>query len=116
MTYEQTHHLLQRLGKLESVTWTEESESVPRGSVQIVGKLKVIVPFLGSKEIEIETDRLTKEINRIKKELKRLDGKLSNRNFVDKAPSEIVTKEKSKQTQATEQLSLLEAQLILMMD
>ncbi|HAO54835.1 MAG TPA: hypothetical protein DCR03_04450, partial [Gammaproteobacteria bacterium] len=53
---------------------------------------------------------------RIKKELERLDGKLSNRNFVEKAPSEIVTKEKSKQTQATEQLRLLEAQLTLMTD
>jgi valyl-tRNA synthetase len=115
-TYDQTHHLLQRLGKLESITWTAESDNVPRGSVQIVGKLKVIVPFLGSKEIEIETDRLTKEINRIKKELERLDGKLSNRNFVEKAPSEIVAKEKSKQTQAIDQLSLLEAQLILMTD
>ena len=115
-TYDQTHHLLRRLGKLESITWMEESNDVPRGSVQIVGKLKVIVPFLDSKEIAIETDRLTKEINRIKKELKRLDGKLSNRNFVEKAPSEIVTKEKAKYTQAVGQLRLLEAQLTSIRD
>jgi len=45
---------------------------------------------------EAEISRLNKEIEKLKKEAGRISGKLSNANFVDKAPAAVVDKEKEK--------------------
>ena len=43
-----------------------------------------------------ETDKLNKELARLNADRDRLGGKLQNRNFIDKAPPEIVQKERDK--------------------
>jgi len=45
---------------------------------------------------EAEQKRLTKEIDKKQQEYDRTEAKLSNSNFVDKAPPEVVEKERSK--------------------
>ena len=51
--------------------------------------------------------RLAKEMEKLEKDLKRVQGKLGNSAFVDKAPAEVVEKEREKmqaQEQALQQL------------
>ena len=47
-------------------------------------------------DVEAERARLTKEIERIKLEVKKCEGKLSNASFVDRAPPEVVAQEKAR--------------------
>lgn len=54
---------------------------------------------------EEELNRLMKESERLKDEIKRFEGKLSNASFVNKAPKEIVDKEKQKLEDAKNMLS-----------
>jgi valyl-tRNA synthetase len=87
---------LQKLGRLESITWLKEHDSVPESATALVGGMKILIPMAGLIDKEAELARLEKEIQRIKKDLPRIEGKLNNPNFVDKAPQAVIDKEKDK--------------------
>ncbi len=87
---------LQKLGRLESITWLEEHDSVPESATALVGGMKILIPMAGLIDKEAELARLEKEIQKIKKDLPRIEGKLNNPNFVDKAPQAVIDKEKDK--------------------
>ena len=59
---------------------------------------------------ESELKRLEKELNSKQAELARCEGKLTNRNFVDKAPEAIVEKERTRAAELTTALRNLEDQ------
>jgi valyl-tRNA synthetase len=57
-----------------------------------------------------ELARLEKEIQKIKNDLPRIEGKLSNPTFIDKAPPEVIDKEKAKLADLLSNLNNLEQQ------
>ena len=94
-----TDSLLRRLAKVEEVNWLDEDVAPGEErvcSTQVVGDLKVMVPLAGLIDFEAERQRLRKEMDKLAKERKRLTGKLSNQNFLDKAPAAVVAKEREK--------------------
>ena len=60
---------------------------------------------------QAEIDRLTKERERLEKELKRSAGMLKNENFLKKAPEAKVQEEKEKQARYQEMMEQVEKQL-----
>ena len=60
-------------------------------------------------DIDVERNRLEKEIERIKGGLFGLDKKLSNQEFVSRAPADIIERERNKKRDWEENLSKLEA-------
>jgi valyl-tRNA synthetase len=87
---------LLKLGRLESITWLKAGENAPESAIALVGDMKILIPMAGLIDKEAELARLTKEIQRIENELPRIEGKLSNAAFVDKAPPEVIAKEREK--------------------
>jgi valyl-tRNA synthetase len=72
-----------------------------------VGDLEILVPMAGLIDKDAELTRLERETNKLEKDLARIQGKLNNKAFVDKAPAEVVEKEREKmqmQQQALEKL------------
>ena len=65
-------------------------------------------------DFDVELSRLNKEITDICKELERVDKKLSNENFLNKAPGEVVEKEKNKKDEMEEKKRILENRLRLL--
>ncbi|MBO5244962.1 MAG: hypothetical protein J6B02_02555, partial [Selenomonadales bacterium] len=55
------------------------------------------MPLLGLIDVEKETARLAKELDTLIKEVARAEKKLSNQNFVAKAPADVIEKERAKQ-------------------
>ncbi|NLA26393.1 MAG: hypothetical protein GX878_03255, partial [Firmicutes bacterium] len=47
-------------------------------------------------DLEVERERLKKELQQVEKELRRAEGKLQNPSFLKKAPRDIVAKEKAR--------------------
>jgi valyl-tRNA synthetase len=70
-----------------------------------------MVPLAGLIDLQAERARLEKEIGRRESEVQRLEGKLANASFVDKAPADVVDKERDKLTDARSALSTLQQQL-----
>lgn len=103
--------LISQLTTTETPTWLNEAEDGPLGSVHIEGDLKVILPFLDAHEIEIETNRITKELVRNDRDLERIQRKLENPNFVDKAPADIIEKDRAKHRELMTRSGSLHRQL-----
>ncbi|CUB06299.1 valine--tRNA ligase [Marinomonas fungiae] len=87
---------LEKLAKIESITWLETGAEAPMSATALVGEMEVLVPMAGLIDKEAELARLQKEIDKASKDLQRIEGKLGNESFVAKAPAEVVEKEKSK--------------------
>ncbi|WP_226665682.1 valine--tRNA ligase [Microbulbifer aggregans] len=95
----QTRSLLIKLASLESIEWLEEGATAPASSTALVGDLELLVPMAGLIDVEAESARVLKELDKLDKELARIAGKLQNPNFVDKAPEAVVAKEKARQAE-----------------
>ena len=57
----------------------------------------IYLPLAGLINVEEEIARLEKELDKWQKEVKRVQGKLSNERFVSNAPEEVVAQEKAKE-------------------
>ncbi|MFH1196657.1 MAG: valine--tRNA ligase [bacterium] len=69
----------------------------PKASASAVVKgCDVFIPLEGLIDVELEKSRIEKEIARLEGLLNGVTKKLSNANFVDKAPADVVEKEKIK--------------------
>jgi valyl-tRNA synthetase len=101
---------LQKLGRLESLNCLQSGETAPESATALVGNLKILIPMAGLIDKAAELARLDKEIQRIQNDLPRVEGKLSNPAFVDKAPADVIEKEKSKLADMHLSLKNLEVQ------
>jgi valyl-tRNA synthetase len=70
-------------------------------SIQVAGDVRIFVPLKGLVNVEEEGKRLLKEIAKIEKEIEMFSKKLENPSFVDRAPAEIVAKEREKLVEVT---------------
>lgn len=75
-------------------------------------RLKVIVPLEGLVDIEEEIKRVEKTIEKLKKDILGLSGRLSNDNFIKNAAEDVVEADKATMAQAKTQLSALEEALL----
>ncbi|WP_314407120.1 valine--tRNA ligase [Pseudomonas kuykendallii] len=102
--------LLNKLAKLESVRVLAAGEEAPMSATALVGDMQVLVPMAGLIDKAAELARLDKEIQRLEGEVKRIGGKLSNAGFVDKAPADVIDKERAKLAEAEQALANLAEQ------
>ncbi len=84
---------LAKIEKLEILRYYKKEDSDVSGA----GKgFEVFIPLEGIIDIEKERERLIKESDRLESSIGAVTGKLKNKSFVEKAPKEIVEKEKEK--------------------
>jgi valyl-tRNA synthetase len=101
---------LQKIGRLESITWLANEESTPESAIALVGEMKILIPMAGLIDKDAELARLEKEIQKINNDLPRIKDKLSNPTFIDRAPAAVIDKEKAKLAELDSLLSNLEQQ------
>ncbi|MCQ9616733.1 valine--tRNA ligase [Paenalcaligenes niemegkensis] len=99
---------LRALAKLDSV---EVHERLPDlgAPVQVVGTTQLMLHV--EIDVEAETARLSKEIERLRGEMAKAEAKLANASFVERAPAAVVEQERLRLTQFGETLSKVQAQL-----
>ncbi|MFZ5724211.1 MAG: valine--tRNA ligase [Pseudomonadota bacterium] len=102
---------LKVLARLETVTWLAAHESAPPSATQLVGDMEILVPMAGLIDKKAEVARLGKEIERLRGEVARADGKLKNPAFVDKAPPDVVAQARAKLDEQRAALARLEEQV-----
>ena len=107
---EQHSSLLEFLIRPEKLEWWDSSEEPPLSATHLVGDMQVLVPMAGLIDKDAELARLDKDIEKKEKDQARTKGKLNNPNFVDKAPADVVQKEKDKLIELDTALQQLLAQ------
>jgi valyl-tRNA synthetase len=106
-----TPQLLQLSG-LASIDWLRTA--APASATGLCGTLEILVPLADLIDRGAELKRLDKEIDKLRSELLRIQGKLNNASFVTKAPEAVVQKEQEKlsaQQSSLEKLLLQREQL-----
>jgi valyl-tRNA synthetase len=92
---------LQQIAGIVSISWLGD-EQAPAAATGLCGELEILVPLADVIDPAAELARLEKEIDKVQRELQRLAGKLDNASFVERAPAEVVEREREKlQSQAT---------------
>jgi len=99
---------LSRLANLESITLLEDE--APAAATALVGKMEILIPLEGLIDKDAEIQRLDKEIAKLEKVIKQSSGKLSNDNYVAKAPATVVQKEREKLAEMAQTVSQLQQQ------
>ncbi len=87
---------LARLAELSVDTGTQAPEA---SASQVVQGCQIIVPLSGAVDLKGELARLDKEIAKLDKELINISHKLSNESFVERAPKEVVQRERDRLTE-----------------
>jgi valyl-tRNA synthetase len=98
------------LAKTESIELLQPGKHEPESAIALVGEMKILIPLAGLIDKDAELTRLQKEIDKLEKETVRLNGKLSNSSFVEKAPEAVVNKEREKLSEAEKALAHLAEQ------
>jgi valyl-tRNA synthetase len=99
---------LKRLARLSEITF---ADSPPKGSVQLLVRGEVAaLPLAGVVDLAAERTRLEKEIAKCDADIQRVDKKLENKDFVARAPQEILDLENERRREAEERKTkILEA-------
>ncbi|MDB3899352.1 valine--tRNA ligase [Luminiphilus sp.] len=101
---------LEKLAKIKTITVLSANDEQPPALSALAGTLEIMVPLAGVVDIDKELGRLDKELERLATEKVRLAGKLSNENFVARAPADVVAKERAKLADLETAASSVEAQ------
>jgi len=101
--------VLQTLAKTESIDWLT-SDTAPESAIALVGSMRILIPMAGLIDTQAEDARLTKAIDKYEQDIQRIQSKLQNPNFVDRAPADVVSKERQKLDDMQSALSDLQNQ------
>ena len=104
---DENRQFVSKLASLESITWLENPSEAPLCATALAGDLEILVPMAGVIDVAAELSRLDRDIGKITIEVNKLSGKLSNAKFADKAPAEVVEKERQKLEDLESSLSKL---------
>ena len=103
--------ILRDFGYIEQAEFGVGLEKPPLSATDVIGQVQVFVPLAGVMDIEAERDRLLKRIEKEDARLNSLLRKLANRNFLERAPREVVAGEKARRGEIEEQIQKLRKSL-----
>ena len=108
---QQSQSAIVNLARISDLTIGQGLEKPEDASIQVAGDVQIFVPLKGLVNVEEEEKRLSKEIAKIEKEIDMFSKKLQNPSFVDRAPAEVVAKEREKLAEVTGKKQVLEESL-----
>lgn len=93
------------LASADGIELKETKEGIGEDNISVVlDRCEVFLPLKDLIDFEKEIERLGKDKEKLQGEIKRVVGKLSNENFVKKAPEKVVEEEREKQKKYEEML------------
>ena len=103
---------LKSLAKVKSGTILPKKEDRPeKSSMMATSHTEIFVPLEGLIDIEEQVEKIKKSIEKTKVEFEKVSKKLKNKNFMDRAPADVVAEVKGKGADLQEKLNSLETSL-----
>jgi len=99
------------LGRIDKLTLADEIEKPSQTATAVVQKMELFVPLKGLIDLDQEMERLSKRMNELSGHLENTEKKLANKNFVDRAPDNVVKHENQKLQDMTAEFNLVKANL-----
>lgn len=86
----------EQLAKVNRLEFRTKEERPKKSATAIVQQTEIYVPLEGLIDFDVERARLEKEIGRVEKQLEGMNRKLQNRDFLSRAPDDVIAREKKK--------------------
>ncbi|MDR2429133.1 MAG: valine--tRNA ligase [Candidatus Margulisbacteria bacterium] len=103
---------IQQLASVEKIDLVDKLAAKPRNaSHAALNGAEIFVPLDKLIDLQAEIARLEKEKNKYQAEINRVKNKLANKSFIEKAPPEVIEKEKEKEKSYAEKFKIVEEQL-----
>ncbi|MCI0706304.1 MAG: valine--tRNA ligase [Ignavibacteriae bacterium] len=102
---------LKKLGRVQEIESITASTKPKLASSAVVDGIELFVPLEGLIDVGAERQRLEKEIARLQGLVESIEKKLSNPQFVERAPKDVVQKEREKQSSFKTNLEKLQQNL-----
>ncbi|WP_052668881.1 valine--tRNA ligase [Nitriliruptor alkaliphilus] len=103
--------LVLSLAGLSGVSFVDGLEERPGTSTIVLDGGQAQVELAGLIDVAAERARITKEIEKARGDLAKVDGKLGNAGFVDRAPAEVVQQQRDRRSELAHTLDELTTQL-----
>ena len=84
-----------KLSKVSDINIAIEMEKPKASIAAVVQNIEIFLPLAGLIDLDAEREKLNKQIVKVEKEVKRVNGKLNNERFISKAPEAVINKEKA---------------------
>jgi len=104
-------NLIQRVGRVESVTVLADGEEPPASATALLGDMRMLVPMKGVIDFDAERARLEKQKQKAEADLAKTQAKLGNDKFVNNAPADVVTQERQRAVDFEKTIAQLDEQL-----
>jgi valyl-tRNA synthetase len=89
---------IKKLAKVEEIIIDKNLTKPKASASSVIKETEIYVPLAGLIDLDVEKNRLQKEIARLESSLVGINKKLSNEKFVNNAAPEVVEKERAKKT------------------
>ena len=99
------------LARVETIEILEAGEPAPKAATALLGALEILVPLEGIIDKDAEIERLERQLDKLAKNLGRSRAKLGNPSFRDRAPADVVEKERRRTEEFESSIAKLETQL-----
>jgi valyl-tRNA synthetase len=109
--FRQLEAQLVNLGRIRNLTIGKDLKKPPLSASGVIPCAEIYIPLEGLIDLDNERKRLEKELDKQKKFLERIKKKLANKDFLGRAPSEVIEAEQTKQVQAEDSISKLNKNL-----
>ena len=86
--------LIKTLAKTDNISMSSTLKKPAQSATAVANGMELYIPLDGLVDLEQERLRMQKRVSEIKKLLRAIDGKLSNQNFLERAPEKVISKEK----------------------
>jgi len=103
-------NLIERVGRVESVT-VLANEEPPASATALLGDMRILVPLKGIIDVDAERARLEKQEQKLESDLSKAQAKLSNENFVNNAPPDVVAQERQRVSEFERKISQIKEQI-----
>jgi valyl-tRNA synthetase len=111
-TLERAERMSETLKRLARLTTIEISSQAPAQSAQVLVRGEVAaLPLGGVIDIAAERARLTREADRLRGDVAKVDQKLGNADFLARAPEEVVEEQRERREGALQRIDRIEAAL-----
>ncbi len=88
--------IIKSLAKIDNIEMTKDSKKPLQSATAIVDNMEVFIPLHGIIDFDLEKDRLQKRINELEMHLANVSKKLDNKDFLNRAPKNVISREKEK--------------------
>lgn len=106
---------METLARARPVTILDDRSQLKTGEnalATVLKEVEVVIPMESMVDVEAEKQRLRKEIDRDQAEFNRLEVRLKDKAFLEKAPAAVVEKERQKKDTIADKIERLKQQLL----